>query len=84
MILDKRVDHRHCRLSFIGHSLGSLMIRAALQEKKMSNMLNKLHLFISLASPHLGNLLLDSQLVSTGKVLLASPEVHISSLILYI
>lgn len=65
------MDQRHCRISFIGHSLGSLMIRAALQERKLKNVLNKLHIFVSLASPHLGNLFLDSQLVSTGTRLIS-------------
>jgi hypothetical protein len=56
-----------CRISFIGHSLGGLIIRCALQEARLQILRDKLHVFISLATPHLGNCFSDSPLVSTGK-----------------
>lgn len=57
----------HCgRISFIGHSLGGLIIRKALEDVRMRPLLPKLYLYISLASPHLGTQYADSQLVSTG------------------
>lgn len=68
MVLEEKNDRNQCRVSFIGHSLGSVMIRLALQNPNLSFLRNKLHLFVSLASPHIGNLFSDSQLVSTGKV----------------
>jgi hypothetical protein len=64
--LDPELDSSTVRISFIGHSMGGLMIRSALQEKELECLHNKLFLFVSLAVPHLGNLFPDSQLVSTG------------------
>lgn len=61
---------RH-RVSFIGHSLGGLIIRSALQEERMQCLRPHLHTFLSLASPHVGNLYSDSSLVSTGMWALA-------------
>lgn len=54
------------RISFIGHSAGGLIIRRCLQEVSMAPLLDKLHVFMSLASPHLGTLFAESQLVATG------------------
>lgn len=54
------------RISFIGHSLGSLIIRKSLEKEIMKPLLSNLHCFISLASPHLGTIYADSPLVSTG------------------
>lgn len=54
------------RVSFIGHSVGGLIIRKALESEILKPLLCKLHLYMSLASPHLGTLYADSQLVSTG------------------
>jgi alpha-beta hydrolase superfamily lysophospholipase len=65
--LDPSVGKEKLRVSFIAHSMGGLIIRSALQEKELAScLLNKLHLFISLAVPHLGTLFPDSNLVSTG------------------
>ena len=54
------------RLSFVGHSMGSLVVRRALQEPVMRLLLPNLHTFLSLSSPHLGTLHAESQLVATG------------------
>lgn len=54
------------RISFIGHSAGGLIIRKCLEEPCMAPLLSRLHSYISLASPHLGTLYADSQVVSTG------------------
>lgn len=59
------------RISFIGHSLGGLIIRSALQEDSLQPLRDKLHVFMSLATPHVGNLFSDSSLVSTGMWALA-------------
>ena len=42
------------RLSFVGHSLGSVIVRSALSTPDLKPYLQKLHTFISLTSPHLG------------------------------
>ena len=42
------------KLSFVGHSIGSLIIRAALTSPLLLPYLDKLHSFVSLSSPHLG------------------------------
>jgi hypothetical protein len=38
----------------VGHSLGSIVVRAALSEPVMKPYLSKLYTFISMATPHLG------------------------------
>ena len=40
------------KISFFGHSLGGIIIRAALPH--LSEFKNKMHAFFSLSSPHLG------------------------------
>jgi hypothetical protein len=42
------------KLSFVGHSMGGVIVRAALKNQCMESLLEKLHTFISLSSPHLG------------------------------
>lgn len=52
------------RLSFIGHSLGGIVIRTALSHlEKLSQFM---HTYISLASPHCGYASSKSMLVDTG------------------
>lgn len=51
------------RLSFIGFSLGGLIIRAALP--KLRQYRNLFHLFLSIATPHLG-LKYSEKLISTA------------------
>ncbi|XP_053571355.1 protein FAM135B [Bombina bombina] len=54
------------RISFIGHSLGNIIIRSVLTRPRFRYYLNKLHTFLSLSGPHLGTLYNNSALVSTG------------------
>ncbi|KAM9308694.1 protein FAM135B [Gastrophryne carolinensis] len=54
------------RISFIGHSLGNIIIRSVLTRPRFRYYLNKLHTFLSLSGPHLGTLYSSSTLVSTG------------------
>jgi len=54
------------RLSFIGYSLGSLVIRAALVSRSLKLFLPRLHALISLSSPHLGCPYSASGLIKTG------------------
>ena len=52
------------RLSFIGHSIGGLVIRAALPY--LQSYRSKLHLYMSLSSPHLGYSFNNNGLVKFG------------------
>jgi hypothetical protein len=52
------------RVSFIGHSLGGLVIRAALPY--LEDFSNKMHLFLTLSSPHLGIYEGSSKLIRAG------------------
>ncbi|XP_063772849.1 protein FAM135A isoform X2 [Pseudophryne corroboree] len=54
------------RISFIGHSLGNLIIRSVLSRPRFKCYLAKLHTFLSLSGPHLGTLYNSSALVNTG------------------
>ncbi|XP_018119010.1 protein FAM135A isoform X3 [Xenopus laevis] len=54
------------RISFIGHSLGNLIIRSVLSRPRFKCYLSKLHTFLSLSGPHLGTLYNSSALVNTG------------------
>eukprot|EP00127_Corallochytrium_limacisporum_P000126 Clim_evm9s5 gene=Clim_evmTU9s5 len=42
------------RVSFVGHSLGNIVIRCALSDHVFARTLPKLHTYLSLAGPHLG------------------------------
>lgn len=52
------------RLSFIGHSLGGLIIRAAFAH--LTALFPKFHGFLSLCSPHLGCVYTSNKLLTTG------------------
>jgi pimeloyl-ACP methyl ester carboxylesterase len=52
------------RLSFIGHSMGGLIIRAALPY--LENYSSKMHMYISLSSPHLGYMYNSSKIIDAG------------------
>lgn len=56
-----------CLVSFVGHSLGNIIIRSALNHPELRPFLDKVHTFLSLSGPHLGMLYPTSSLVSTGK-----------------
>lgn len=58
------------RISFVGHSLGTIIIRSALTRPQMRPLLSKLHTFLSLSGPHLGTLYNSSGLVNMGTHLL--------------
>ena len=52
------------RISFVGHSLGGLIIRAGLEE--LSDYKSKMHIFLTYSTPHLGCMHQSSKLVSAG------------------
>ncbi|CAN0204753.1 unnamed protein product, partial [Hapterophycus canaliculatus] len=54
------------RLSFIGHSAGAVIIRMALTSPSLAPALGRLHMFVSLGSPHLGTVYGASGIVRTG------------------
>ncbi|XP_066552693.1 protein FAM135A isoform X3 [Amia ocellicauda] len=54
------------KISFVGHSLGNLIIRSVLTRPRFKYYLSKLHTFLSLSGPHLGTLYNSSALVNTG------------------
>ncbi|KAF7269429.1 hypothetical protein GWI33_017533 [Rhynchophorus ferrugineus] len=57
---------RPTRVSFVGHSLGNIIIRSALTRPQMKFLLPRLHTFLSLSGPHLGTLYNSSGLVNMG------------------
>ena len=59
-------------VSFIGHSLGNLIIRSAMSRPQMAELLPRLHTFLSLSGPHLGTLFNSSGLVNMGQSLCTS------------
>ncbi|XP_067887472.1 protein FAM135B isoform X2 [Heterodontus francisci] len=71
-LLEEIIQHIHLynltisRISFIGHSLGNIIIRSVLTRPRFRCYLSKLHTFLSLSGPHLGTLYNNSTLVSTG------------------
>ncbi|KAL0029608.1 hypothetical protein WJX79_007819 [Trebouxia sp. C0005] len=54
------------KLSFVGHSIGNLIIRAALTEPVLKAYLPSLWLFLSLSGPHLGYLCSANKLFCSG------------------
>jgi triacylglycerol esterase/lipase EstA (alpha/beta hydrolase family) len=56
------------KLSFIGHSMGGLIIRSALGF--ITHLHKNLHAYVSICSPHLGYLYTASKLVQAGLWLL--------------
>ncbi len=56
------------RLSFVGYSLGGVIVRAALPH--LAAYKASMHTFLTLSSPHLGCLLQNSSLVGAGMVIM--------------
>ncbi|XP_034747295.1 protein FAM135B [Etheostoma cragini] len=83
-LLDEIIQHIQLynltvgRISFIGHSLGNVIIRSVLTRPRFRCYLPKLHTFLSLSGPHLGTLYNNSTLVSTGEFFFI-PQQHLSS-----
>jgi hypothetical protein len=63
-IADAKMKHKLQRLSFIGHSMGGLVIRAALP--LLSDLSSKMHCLITFNSPHLGFVEQSSAFIDTG------------------
>lgn len=58
------------RLSFVGHSLGNIIVRAAIGRPQLKHLLPRLYTFLSLSGPHLGTLYNNSGLVNMGMYLM--------------
>lgn len=60
------------KLSFVGHSIGNLILRAALTQPKLAAYRHLLWLYLSVSGPHLGFLYTSNTMVETGISLLKS------------
>ncbi|XP_050377066.1 uncharacterized protein LOC126794399 isoform X2 [Argentina anserina] len=58
------------KLSFVGHSIGNVIIRTALTEVMMEPFLRYLHVYVSISGPHLGYLYSSNSLFNSGLWLL--------------
>jgi hypothetical protein len=54
------------RISFIGHSLGNLIVRSTVAHEDFKPFIGKLHTYLSLSGPHLGTLYNSSGLINMG------------------
>ena len=54
------------RISFIGHSLGNLIVRSTVSHENFKPFVSKLHTYLSLSGPHLGTLYNSSGLINMG------------------
>ncbi|KDO50637.1 hypothetical protein CISIN_1g003622mg [Citrus sinensis] len=61
---------RDIMLSFVGHSIGNIIIRAALAESMMEPYLRFLYTYVSISGPHLGYLYSSNSLFNSGLWLL--------------
>nr|CAK6928960.1 unnamed protein product [Fasciola hepatica] len=60
------LDEPPTRISFIAHSMGCVLVRAALCNPLLAPYLPRLHTFLSLSGPHLGTVYNSSGLVNMG------------------
>ncbi|XP_057501083.1 uncharacterized protein LOC130785064 isoform X3 [Actinidia eriantha] len=61
---------RSIKLSFVGHSIGNVIIRTALAEDIMEPYLRHLYTYLSISGPHLGYLYSSNSLFNSGLWLL--------------
>ncbi|CAM0874593.1 unnamed protein product [Alopecurus aequalis] len=67
--LDKYSRHGGCKelkLSFVGHSIGNIIIRSALSEPKLQPFLKNLFTYMSISGPHLGYWYSSNSLFNSG------------------
>ncbi|KAJ8763820.1 hypothetical protein K2173_003602 [Erythroxylum novogranatense] len=71
---------RDIKLSFVGHSIGNIIIRTALAESIMEPYLRFLYTYVSISGPHLGYLYNQNSLFNSGmwllKKLKGAPCIH--------
>ena len=56
------------RVSFVGHSLGCILIRSAVASPRMDHLASRFYTYLSLSGPHLGTLYNNSGLVNMGEL----------------
>ncbi|KAE8679923.1 Serine esterase family protein, putative isoform 4 [Hibiscus syriacus] len=61
---------RNIKLSFVGHSIGNIIIRTALADSSMEPYLRFLHTYVSVSGTHLGYLYSSNSLFNSGLWLL--------------
>ncbi|KAH1236403.1 Protein FAM135B [Glycine max] len=73
LFLKKKMDKasrngnlKDIKLSFVGHSIGNLIIRTALTESVMEPYLRYLHTYVSISGPHLGYMYSSNSLFNSG------------------
>ncbi len=66
-ILDWCPGNSLARISFIGHSLGGVIIRSALPH--LHEFKEYMYTFFSLSSPHLGYMYNSNKMIDAGKIL---------------
>ncbi|CAI8599941.1 unnamed protein product [Vicia faba] len=54
------------KLSFVGHSMGNLIIRTAIADSSMEPYLRHLHTYVSVSGPHLGYIYSSNSLFNSG------------------
>ncbi|KAF1890583.1 hypothetical protein Lal_00041397 [Lupinus albus] len=54
------------KLSFVGHSIGNLIIRSALADRTMEPYLKYLYTYVSIAGPHLGYMYSSNTIFNSG------------------
>ncbi|PHT98501.1 hypothetical protein BC332_32580 [Capsicum chinense] len=68
------------KLSFVGHSIGNIILRTALTESIIEPYLRFLHTYVSVSGPHLGYLYSSNSLFNSGlwllKKLKGTPCIH--------
>nr|GMC48306.1 protein FAM135B-like isoform X1 [Ipomoea batatas] len=71
--MDKATRHgnlKSIKISFVGHSIGNIILRTALTESIMEPYLRYLHTYVSISGPHLGFLYSSNSLFNSGLWLL--------------
>lgn len=76
----KSGGYRNIKLSFVGHSIGNIIIRSALADSLMEPYLKYLYTYMSVSGPHLGYLYSSNTLFNSGlwllKKLKGAPCIH--------
>ncbi|XP_031276808.1 protein FAM135B-like isoform X1 [Pistacia vera] len=68
--VSRSVGLRDIKLSFVGHSIGNIILRTALAESIMEPYLRYLYTYVSISGPHLGYLYSSNSLFNSGLWLL--------------
>lgn len=71
------------RISFVAHSLGTIIVRSALSRPQMRPLLPRLHTFLSLSGPHLGTMYNSSGLVNMGMLKRRSKYIKLYVMMFY-